>query len=652
MEEVVADEVTKHLFHCKECRQKVISLRNRVPSVVSDPGPKDRAIKIQCSTCDAKYSVPEDRVRGRTLTIRCKTCNDLIEVRSTGGTAGPLQQQVTTPQKVGPDKVWYVVLRRQRVGPLSEREIFDLFSQGEINQRTYAWRKSYSKWERLSEIREFARLVEMDRDTLVSEPFAEPGVDVEPAGPDDSALRTAYPPVERTVKTAAPTSADQGADSGLQDRHMLIEPGQDGPLTMEDTRKLTRPGQREPNQEVDPASARPSITPEDRSAVGDTLPGGRPRELSASMEPEEWDSRMKGQRGDDSVLFSLRYLQDLSEKSSPDAAAGGSGLFDIRPLPGMAVSPFTLALESSGKSGQRGLWIFLLVGGVGMVLGAALLLGILLLSRPDIFSQVGQAAQGTQQQALQAPPVRVMAQPDAEAPSPAPDSHAAADAQAPAPLPDSGATADEPETAGESTAFKPSQIEPAQDPARRQRSKPEANAGASLPGQETGETGGDTSSPPPDEIMPIEGDPPAPRSERRSTEPASQSELDRLIEAATSRSYPPPADKKRRSSRPRKAKSEPREDLPTTLPRDQVASGMRRANHLIHLCARRHNQVGVVMTKVTILGKTGRITRGSVLGAFAGTPAGACVLDAVRRGARFPRFSDAQLTLKYPFVLR
>ena len=54
-------------------------------------------MKFACDRCQTKYSIADERVRGKVLKVKCKTCANLITVRearrpSGGGipTAGPM----------------------------------------------------------------------------------------------------------------------------------------------------------------------------------------------------------------------------------------------------------------------------------------------------------------------------------------------------------------------------------------------------------------------------------------------------------------------------------------------------------------------------------------------------------------------------------
>src|SRR5215468_1035606 len=46
-------------------------------------------MKFVCDSCSTKYSIADERVRGRVLKIRCKSCNHVITVREEASQAGP-----------------------------------------------------------------------------------------------------------------------------------------------------------------------------------------------------------------------------------------------------------------------------------------------------------------------------------------------------------------------------------------------------------------------------------------------------------------------------------------------------------------------------------------------------------------------------------
>ena len=55
--------------------------------------------------------------------------------------------------------IWSLVIKKKRVGPLTEQEVRDRFAQGQISERTYTWRKGMKKWIRLGEVPELGDLL-------------------------------------------------------------------------------------------------------------------------------------------------------------------------------------------------------------------------------------------------------------------------------------------------------------------------------------------------------------------------------------------------------------------------------------------------------------------------------------------------------------
>src|SRR3954470_21088233 len=142
-------------------------------------------MKIICDSCATKYSISDDKVRGKVFKIRCKKCSHIIVVRggadgsveasrdagaaSDGGFPGEDQQTIAagrggTPAAGvaaatgGGDQVWHLVIDREQVGPLSPSEVRQKFSAGEIDAETYAWREGFGDWLRLGSIDDFRDL--------------------------------------------------------------------------------------------------------------------------------------------------------------------------------------------------------------------------------------------------------------------------------------------------------------------------------------------------------------------------------------------------------------------------------------------------------------------------------------------------------------
>src|SRR5262245_54082280 len=106
-------------------------------------------MKIVCDSCGTKYSISDDKVRGKVFKIRCKKCSHIIVVRGTSDAAA-------APAAV--DGGWHLVVDGDQVGPVPEAEIRAKLERGEINGETYVWKEGFADWLKLSSVQEFAGL--------------------------------------------------------------------------------------------------------------------------------------------------------------------------------------------------------------------------------------------------------------------------------------------------------------------------------------------------------------------------------------------------------------------------------------------------------------------------------------------------------------
>jgi hypothetical protein len=81
--------------------------------------------------------------------------------------------------------------------------------------------------------------------------------------------------------------------------------------------------------------------------------------------------------------------------------------------------------------------------------------------------------------------------------------------------------------------------------------------------------------------------------------------------------------------------------------RSDVATALRRVQSAVDACT---TDVGHVTIRLTVA-NDGSVSAAHATGDYAGTPAGACMADAVRE-ARFPAFTATPMTISYPFTLR
>jgi predicted Zn finger-like uncharacterized protein len=263
-------------------------------------------MKIVCDACQAKYSISDDKVQGKVFKIRCKKCSNIIVVRGGAGAAepapAPAQEKDTRVYDygyeggdhapAGDESVWHVVINQDQVGPMTAVEVQQKFSSGEIDAETYIWREGFADWLPLAQVDTFAQLAA--------------------AGP---------------ASAGAPS---RGADAVAS---MFGGAGEETGVTRSD-----------PGDLFATASAGAGHQDDD----GGDLFGSKPAAAAASA----GGSKLRGERNENSVLFSLNNLAQLasdkpvvqpahtpasSSSTSMGAASGGSGgegsgLIDIRSM--------------------------------------------------------------------------------------------------------------------------------------------------------------------------------------------------------------------------------------------------------------------------------------------------------------------------------
>ena len=121
-------------------------------------------MKIVCDACEAKYSISDDKVRGKVFKIRCKKCSNVIVVRGVSGAEPEPPSQDTHVQHDGDepaasDAIWHLVIQQEQIGPMTAGDVGHRFASGEINGETFAWREGQADWLPLAQLDAFASLV-------------------------------------------------------------------------------------------------------------------------------------------------------------------------------------------------------------------------------------------------------------------------------------------------------------------------------------------------------------------------------------------------------------------------------------------------------------------------------------------------------------
>jgi TonB family protein len=259
-------------------------------------------MKIVCDACSAKYSISDDKVQGKVFKIRCKKCQNIIVVRGGVQASEPEPKPLEKETRVydygdgtgaadggSDDQVWYIVVDQEQVGPLSVAEVQERFLSGQIDAESYVWRDTFADWLPLAQVDEFASL-------------------------------------------AAGGAASGGGAAAV--------------ASMFGSTQMHEDNSRRDKADVFMSGPSRAVEEDDNDLFGKRSNPGI--QVHAAQAAAEADSKLRGQRNENSVLFSLNNLAQLASDSpksasvsaqsggvlSAPASSGGegSGLIDIRSM--------------------------------------------------------------------------------------------------------------------------------------------------------------------------------------------------------------------------------------------------------------------------------------------------------------------------------
>ena len=566
-------------------------------------------MKIICDSCGTKYSISDDKVRGKVFKIRCKKCSHIIVVRG-----GETQEEAAAaPAAAAADGGgWHIVVEGEQVGPISEADVRSRAERGEIRADTYIWKEGFADWLKLSAVPEFADLAPPDSGSVnIADVFTAEG-----AQPSNGSGGTS---TRRRSGANRPLFGDGGGEADIFAAPAASAPASGG------------------GDLFGSASAHSTASSDSRWPGSGGGGGG-----GAAMAGHDGGrvDNLTGQRHENSVLFSLSNLQSLampSAKPSMTASLGaapaptteGSGLIDIRAmaastrgapadgpttttdddLPAFgAFSPAAPVLLPMPASSGPPWWIYLvIVGMLGLVGGIGFLAWRVIV------------------------PKQVVVVKEVQVPAPAPEPKTTVAAKTPGEADKKPTTIDErdlpPREGGKDAK------DSGKD-AKEGREKGSRHGGSKSGGGKEAKkpAGGGDEKKPAGPIAAI-AEPPRP----------AKGSLDDLLNGAT----------KSGGTRPKVSDDDGKKgggggESAGALSKTALVAGLNSVRGKVGACYNQFKVPGTAMVNV-VIGKSGKVTSATVTGKFAGTPTGTCVEAAVKT-ASFPP-SDGFST-PYPFQLK
>lgn len=266
-------------------------------------------MKIQCQSCQAKYTIADEKVAGKVVKIRCKKCGATIVINGN-------EQPHALDQAGAPNDLWTVNVADGDQRTMTVAEIASEYRAGVINDETYCWKDGMADWLPLREIEPIYAAVATSDDASIPPQSAPP-----PAAPLFAAAASAATSPAESPFAASAHANGHGASA-------LFGGGAEGALAEQHAPAAARrAGGRAQGADlfgnVEKAGGEDDVMTS--ASTGGALGAG------AAPAGEE---KLTGQRNESSVLFSLAALTEKPAET-PDrttASADGSGLIDIRAL--------------------------------------------------------------------------------------------------------------------------------------------------------------------------------------------------------------------------------------------------------------------------------------------------------------------------------
>lgn len=575
-------------------------------------------MKINCEKCQAKYSIADEKVRGKTFKIRCKKCGHVIIVRDKGAAAAGSGADAAPAAASAPEPAgWHVAVGGETIGPLSEHDIRARIEQGEYRQDASVWRDGFEDWVPMHTVEEFRSVLER---------FSE----------DNSASSGSGPAMGGSASPDLGGSASGGNPQSPRVQSLTGQRNENSVLFSLDSLQKVGSG------------AQATGTASSGAAAATLSPG-----LSQPAEPlggpgGTFTPSTAAPTSEGSGLIDIRAMsQVLSSQGAAEAkrddnvlpSFGGSGLGGLSAQPVAVEEPLPVVQDRGvapapvQSKSNVGLILAATLGSVGLVLG----LGYFFVVEPMMAKGASDAEALNKAQLAVVEERAKFAEQELERTRKEQEAaleQAKLDAQT---AQAAGATARpaQPAAAGNAGGGRT----PKRGEGRR---RPGAAAGA---GQKPA-AGGAAAKPQPN------GDVPAP-SKKKAGGSDGNIDVDCLLDPNL------PKCKKSGGRKPKKSggggaapKASADPNLPQSLTQAQLLGGLRLAKTRAKGCGKKNGAAAGtrVRVRMSISGSTGKVTSAVPQGEHVGTPLGKCVAAAASK-ATFPKFKKSSQGLQYNFKM-
>src|SRR5262249_47339186 len=111
-------------------------------------------MKISCQSCQAKYTIADEKVLGKIVKIRCKKCSATIVINGNeqGGALSASAEGAVVDYTASGAEQWTVNVADGDQRSMTVAEIVTEYRTGVINDETFCWKDGMADWLPLREI--------------------------------------------------------------------------------------------------------------------------------------------------------------------------------------------------------------------------------------------------------------------------------------------------------------------------------------------------------------------------------------------------------------------------------------------------------------------------------------------------------------------
>jgi predicted Zn finger-like uncharacterized protein len=297
-------------------------------AIVSKDG---TAMKIQCQSCQAKYTIADEKVLGKVVKIRCKKCSATIVIN--GNETRPAEDNADTnvfDYAAQSSEQWTVNVADGDQRTMSPQEIANEYRAGVINDETYCWKDGMADWLPLREIEQLYGAAKLPGMRQPQASFDEISVPPQSVPAPAQAAGALFSSAEVANAVDSPFAPGHANGNGSGNGAGALFGGGGAAEVHAAPAAARRAGGRGQGGDLFGNAA---TAGGEEDVMTSAVPGAAAAGAAATQD----DGKLTGQRNENSVLFSLNALTSTAKEepklgNQTTATGDGSGLIDIRAL--------------------------------------------------------------------------------------------------------------------------------------------------------------------------------------------------------------------------------------------------------------------------------------------------------------------------------